>query len=265
MFLLAPSSQRKFLNTKTLAVGFTLVELIAVIVILSIVASIGTGFIVKSTDAYQRTQSRALLVNTSRQALERMTRQLRNALPYSVRVTNSGNCVEFMHIVAAGNYFSPVPDQSNGSAAKSNFTASPVVTDFGTPRHVTIGAMAPTEIYGAAAISRAGYASGNVNLSAPKKWQRNSINKRFYLLDNPQAFCWVGNELRFYEGIGVALANVNVAGAHSILAKNVTATTPFLLAGGSENRNVAINIKLNFSSAGETITYAQRILIRNVP
>jgi MSHA biogenesis protein MshO len=51
--------------------GFTLIELITVIVILSILASIGTGFVVKATDSYQRTQTRALLVNTARQALER--------------------------------------------------------------------------------------------------------------------------------------------------------------------------------------------------
>ncbi|MGV8836048.1 type II secretion system protein, partial [Cellvibrio sp.] len=53
--------------------GFTLIELIAVIVLLSILATIGTGFVVKATESYQRTETRALLVNTARQALERMT------------------------------------------------------------------------------------------------------------------------------------------------------------------------------------------------
>ena len=156
--------------------GFTLIELVAVIVILSIIATIGTGFVVKTTEAYYRTQTRALLVNTSRQALERMTRQLRIALPYSVRITNAGNCIEFMPIAAGGNYFSPVPDDENLAAASATISASPFVIDFGTPRFVTIGAMAASEIYGAAAVSRAGYAGGNITLNAVKSWRRNSVN-----------------------------------------------------------------------------------------
>src|SRR6187431_2626926 len=100
-------------KNKPVHLGFTLIELITVIVILSILASIGTGFVVKASESYQRTQTRALLVNTARQALERMTRQLRIALPYSVRITNNGNCAEFMPIAAGGHYFDPVPDAEN--------------------------------------------------------------------------------------------------------------------------------------------------------
>ncbi|MGV8836047.1 PulJ/GspJ family protein, partial [Cellvibrio sp.] len=142
--------------------GFTLIELIRVIVVLSILGTIGSGFVVRTTESYQRTQTRALLVNTSRQALERMTRQLRIALPYSVRVTNGGNCLEFMPIAAGGNYFDPVPDNENLAALRTNIPASPVPVpaDFGTPVFVTIGAMSATEIYGTTAVSREGYAGG---------------------------------------------------------------------------------------------------------
>src|SRR6188768_3006752 len=98
------------LKSQLIQSGFTLIELITVIVILSILASIGTGFVVSATESYQRTQTRALLVNTARQALERMTRQLRIALPYSVRITNNGSCIEFMPIAAGGNYLEPVAD-----------------------------------------------------------------------------------------------------------------------------------------------------------
>ncbi len=246
--------------------GFTLIELITVIVILSILASIGTGFVVKATDSYHRTQTRALLVNTARPALERMTRQLRVALPYSVRITNGGSCVEFMPIAAGGNYFYPVPDEENKAPPSSDIPASPVQApvDFGTAVFVTIGAMAPTEIYNTDA-SRAGYASGSITLSAAKQWKRNSINKRYYLLDNPQAFCLVGNELRFYDGINISAANVNLLGTYNVIARNVTGANPFTLQNGQENRSIVVNISLDFSSDGESLNYTQGVFIRNVP
>lgn len=247
--------------------GFTLVELITVIVILSILATIGTGFVVRTTEAYQRTQSRALLVNTARQALERFTRQLRIALPASVRLTNGGNCVEFMPIAAGGYYFGPVPDTSNQAPETATIPASPVPSpaDFGTPRFVVIGAMSSAEIYGTGAVSRAGYAGGSINLSATKRWRRNSLNKRYYLLDNPQAFCLVGNQLRFYEGLNVNDGDVNLSNAFDIIAQNVTATAPFSISAGNNNRNTAVDASLSFSSGGESITHTQRVLIRNVP
>ncbi|HTF98460.1 MAG TPA: prepilin-type N-terminal cleavage/methylation domain-containing protein [Cellvibrio sp.] len=250
--------------------GFTLIELITVVVILSLIATIGTSFVVRTTETYQRTQTRALILNTSRQALERITRQLRIALPFSVRITNSGSCVEFMPIAAGGNYFDPVSDNTNMGPDRSTIPASPVPVpaDFGTPVFVTIGAMDSTEIYGAGAVSRegyAGYAGGNLTLAAARRWQRNSLNRRYYLLDNPQAFCVVGNELRFYSGININDANVTVTAAHNIIARNVSATTPFTLVAGNNNRNTALDITLVFAASGESMSYTQRVLIRNVP
>lgn len=254
-------------KNKRIQSGFTLIELITVIVILSILASIGTGFVVSATESYQRTQTRALLVNTARQALERMTRQLRIALPHSVRLTNGDNCLEFMPIAAGGNYFNPVPDEENLASPSANIPASPVPVpaDFGVPVFVTIGAMAANEIYGAGAASRAGYAGASITLSAAKQWRRNSINKRYYLLNNPQAFCLVGSDLRFYENISVADNNVDLTVPFSIIARGVSGANPFELQSGSENRSMLINISLDFFSAGESINYTQGVFIRNVP
>jgi MSHA biogenesis protein MshO len=79
---------RALKNNNICVQGFTLIEVITVIVILSIVAVLGSKFVVDSTRSYQSTQTRSRLVNTGRQAVERMSRQLRVALPYSVRLTN---------------------------------------------------------------------------------------------------------------------------------------------------------------------------------
>ena len=77
-------------SCKKNARGFTLIEVIVVIVVLSLLAVLGGRFVVESTTSYQSTQMRSRLVNTSRQAMERMSRQLRASLPYSVRLTNGG-------------------------------------------------------------------------------------------------------------------------------------------------------------------------------
>lgn len=245
--------------------GFTLVELIAVMVILSIIATIGVGFVVRATESYQSTQTRALLVNTARQSIERMTRQLRGALPYSVRLTNADQCLQFMPIAAGGNYFNTVPDQQNGAPPSAVIPSSPVSVDFGTARYVAIGAMNAEEIYGSSPESLANYAGGALELSSAKRWLRNSINKRFYLLDDAQAFCLVGNELRFYSGINPQAANVTLTDSSDILARGIAGAGPFTLANGSENRNTRVTIALDFTGGGETINYTQRVLIRNVP
>jgi MSHA biogenesis protein MshO len=265
------SDSAKTLEKKEIQSGFTLIELISVMVILSIISLIGVGFVVNTTESYQRTQTRALIANTARQALERMTRQLRGALPYSVRITNAGQCVQFMPILQGGHYVDPVPDQQNNAAGVNSIAASPVPANITNTHYLAIGAMNAAEIYGASPGSLAGYAgylNGNLRLSAAKQWRRNSINKRFYILDRAQAFCLVGNELRFYSDINPQDSAVTLTAASDILARNLAIppnAAPFSLANGSENSNALVTIALDFSSGGETVNYTQGVFVRNVP
>lgn len=247
--------------------GFSLIELIVVIVILSILAVIGSQFVVSSTRNYETTRTRALLANTSRQALERMTRQLRGALPYSVIVTNSDTCVKFMPIAGGGIYLSAVPDTANGAPAAAVINVSNHQEEFGSARWVSIGALAAGEIYGpgVSAQGLAARSTSSITLTAAKVWQRNSINRRFYLLDNPQAFCVVGTQLRFYSNAGMSLTGVDQSGAFDVMANNVVANSPFSLTQGSENRNTIVQISLAFASGGESMEFQQQVMIRNVP
>lgn len=90
------------------AAGFTIIEMIVVIVITSILAGFIVQFILFPVETFKKTNSRAVLVDIAETALQRLAFDIHNALPNSVRVgCNSGGenkCVEFLHISAAGRY-----------------------------------------------------------------------------------------------------------------------------------------------------------------
>ncbi|RYY75991.1 MAG: type II secretion system protein [Gammaproteobacteria bacterium] len=267
--------------------GFSLIELVTVIVILSVLAVLGGQVIAQSTDSYQSTQMRSRLVNTGRQAIERMSRQLRVSLPYGVRITNDGSCLQFMPIVGGGNYlgFLPsgdfvgyVPDPTNGVGGRASISVSPYSVDLGNARYLSIGALSSNELYGTNPVSLAALSSRTnvaLNLSSPKVWQRNSINKRFYILDNPQAFCIVASQLRFYSEQNISDINVDTSTAYSLLAENVTTPAPFSLAGGSESRNIVVFLNIAFEVSvkrgaelvygPESVAFNHSVMIRNVP
>ena len=267
-------------NNRKYIQGFTLIEVIVVIVLLSLLSVLGTKFIVDSTNSYQSTQTRSRLVNTGRQAVERMSRQLRIALPFSVRLTNvSSNtaCLEFLPIAAGGaylgylsggNYSGYVADSLNGANAMATISVAPHSVDFGAAQFVSIGATGPNELYGAGAVSRAILISRTntlLTLSAATRWQRNSLNKRFYLLNAPQAFCIVASQLRFYANQDVTASAVDLTSAYSLLADNVASTTPFALTAGSENRNTIVQFNINFAFKGESVAFNNSVMIHNVP
>lgn len=91
--------------------GFTLVESIVVILIIGILAAISAVFIVQPFEAARDMTRRAELVDAAETALDRMTREIRLAVPNSVRV--DGNALEFLRSKTGGRYRkSPDSDDS---------------------------------------------------------------------------------------------------------------------------------------------------------
>ena len=256
--------------------GFTFVELVAVILILGIVAAIGSSFLITAVDAYRITEVRAKLVSRGRTAMEQMTRQLRLSAPNSARVSASGNCIEFMPLVGGGNYQGNLPDAENGAPTTNSIATSPFLLDLGSPQYVIVAALSANEIYTSASPSaRAQLAStiGNpintLNLAANHRFIRNSINKRVFVADNPKRFCLASSTLVQYNTYTFdtgTLSDVDPGGATVIMSFDVSAAgTAFVLSPGSEDRNTAVIISLAFIGNGERVELNQQVLVRNVP
>ena len=130
------------LRPRPRSAGFTLIEMIMVIVITGILAGAVAVFITKPVQGYVDSVRRAELTDAADVALRRITRDVRLALPNSLRLKDSGNAtvttcaagttcyIEFIMTKAGGRY----RDSGDGSnCALSNclsFTTPPASTSF---------------------------------------------------------------------------------------------------------------------------------------
>lgn len=89
--------------------GFTLVEIIIVISIMGIIGGLSTLIIGRSLDSYAALERRTDLQTSIRLAVERISRELRNALPHSLCVHDGTSCVG-----TAENRFYFIPVRESG-------------------------------------------------------------------------------------------------------------------------------------------------------
>jgi MSHA biogenesis protein MshO len=84
--------------------GFTLVELIVVIVVMAIIGTTLAIFIKPSMDAFIDVRNRADLADQADTSLRRMLRDVRHAVPNSLRVSTNSQCFELVPAVSGGRY-----------------------------------------------------------------------------------------------------------------------------------------------------------------
>lgn len=103
--------------------GFTLVEMIIVIVITGIIGGIVAMFIKAPMQGYVDSARRAELTDIADTAVRRMARDIRSAVPNSVRFSNcTAPCIEFIPTKDGGRYRAGTPgDVLNFGAADSSF------------------------------------------------------------------------------------------------------------------------------------------------
>jgi MSHA biogenesis protein MshO len=272
--------------------GFTLVELIMVIVLLGVMAVGVSSFIGLSTQTYINVAQRDELVASARFAIERLNREVRNAVPNSIRINSNSTtqCLEFLPIVASTNYVdiavAPEP-------ASNTFTVIPFVDNnnntyvINNNDVVVVYPLYPTDIYtdltdntgkifGINAINTTAIpwvitldhiVSGGIG----DVFSQDSPNKRLYIANTPVSYCANNGNLIRYNNYNITANNYILPnGANSaLMAENlatVSSLTPiFTIQPATLKRNAQVQIKLDFTQDGEHVIFANDIHLVNVP
>ena len=100
--------------------GFTLVELILVIVLCGVVGAMVSSVLSRPLEGFVAQSRRAELVDVGASALNRMQRDIRQAVPGSLRVSADGQALELLLIHSGGRYLPNRPIDNS-----LNFSATP--------------------------------------------------------------------------------------------------------------------------------------------
>jgi len=95
--------------------GFTLIEMVMVIVVGGIVAAMTVSILTLPINAYVDSSRRATLTDVAESALRRMQRDIRAALPNSIRVSSDGQSLELLHLVDGGRYRAELAVDASGA------------------------------------------------------------------------------------------------------------------------------------------------------
>jgi len=126
-------------RSRPLQSGFTLVELIVVIAVTGILAGIVAMFIRNPIEAYMTSTRRAEMVDIANTAMLRMARDVRTAVPNSLRVTTSGSVVylEFLPVADGGRYRAELAIDGSGNISGN-------ILDFADGNDASFDVLGPT-------------------------------------------------------------------------------------------------------------------------
>lgn len=262
--------------------GFTLIELITSIVLLSILAISVTSFIGFAARMFVDVSEREQLLGQSRFAIERLSRELRSAVPNSVRIASSGTvqCLEFTPFVLSGLYLQ-APISPDASAELELASAAGFDAVQGNERLVLYPRDA-ADIYDASRAQNAaleGITAGAspalavANLTGIHSFPQHSPERRFYLLAAPISYCVQGSQLWRYSGYDFSASQLAPAamGTGVLMAEGLnTAVLPagqvFRYDAPVLSRNAVVHIVLNFGSTlTDDLFFNHEVHLPNVP
>ncbi len=266
--------------------GFTLVEMVTVIALTAILGLVVWRNLSLPVRAFNDGARRAEAVATAHLAMERMSREIRLALPNSVRVSADGFAIEFLRASGSGRYraaadpadpngdpldlavssdaFQVLGAWSLGAIRTGNGLAQCldgsadclVIYNTGSPANCS-GQAAGTRTNAWCGDNLAGILSADASTrilsvsrsAAGTAWPTGSPWQRFYVVDSAISFLCSGDELHRYSGYGLASTQpLPPSGTGALLADHVSACS-FRYEAGSASRTGLVSLQLTLSYA----------------
>jgi len=278
--------------------GFTLVELVITIAVSCVVVAFMAMFIVTPMTIYTAQTRRATLVDAADSALRFIGRDLRAALPNSVRVSASGSVTALELLATAdgaryqdsgplsnpalaldltaadGAFATTVPfTQVNlpwtssayflsiynvGVPGADAYQMANVITPAGTTITISAGATANQDL---------------VTLSPAFQFAFGSPGQRVFLVSGPVSYLCdtAAATLTRYSSYTIASAQpasaaaLNAAGASAALVASNVVGCQFVLSAGTAQRNALATLTLQIAQSGESVQLLHQVEVVNAP
>lgn len=280
--------------------GFTLIELVMVIVITGILAGVVAPMIARPTSAFLAETRRGALVDTAETALDRMSREVRLAVPNSVRVDGTSHVVEFLRTIDGGRYRSASPpgiyldfasttgfDVIGDLAACDSLNTSNIAATCAKESacYVVVGnlgggtgsdAFAGDNTEPLQSCSKDGAADGSdhIDLAAAKSFPQPSPNQRFQIIDTPVTYLCdlTAGTLRRYDGYTITASQSNVD-TDTELTSLANPAESYLMAKDvsacqfSYDASIThlLTVSLTITRDNESISLSKKIRVENQP
>ncbi len=285
--------------------AFTLIEMVVVIILLAIIAMVSSQFFSHAIIGYTDAELRISLAHSGRIATEKVTRELRNAMPQSIRVSN--NCVEFIPVLSSAHYQDqnityaspavaskplPVSGETNSDnqvdVFNLNFTPQAGINYYlvvyplgagvsnGDPYVTT----SPGSLFGFSSQSIINAPSNSITrltMDGAYLFLRHSPMRRLFIVTPPISYCVVSNRLQRYSGYGFNNSQATPPGGtiqrivdDLQLSDAGSSITPFVFSTGTLVRNAVVKLDFRLRQIDQLgnenwLRVNHEVQVRNVP
>ncbi|HVL75155.1 MAG TPA: type II secretion system protein [Noviherbaspirillum sp.] len=258
--------------------GFTLVELVVVIALTGVLASVVAIFLRAPVRQYVDLGRRAELSDTADTALRRIARDLRHALPNSVRVgagcTGTNVCsIEFFPTVGGGRYRVGSGDELDFTRADTSFDVVGPMPQASTAHHVVVYNLG---IHGADAYSGAaaatdvrrpisGVGAGSLSITSSHPFPFESPGQRFHVVSSPVRYVCNPQAGTLVREAGYGWPEAGTTGTSRLLARGVSRCLFTYEQSAAAQRSGLVTMQITLSEGGEGVSLYHAVHVSNQP